>query len=684
MLKPGYFPANLLFVVILIAAVMFFSHTVRKLYRFIQIGQPDERFSQYGNRIKGVLIYVFGQKLVLRERSGIGHFVIFWGFIFISLYTVESMGMGIHHGFSFRPVMGASMHGWLYLIQDIFSIGVLLALVVALYRRFVLKPVRLDSDDPKSTNLDAAIILAFIIVLILLLLGERGTASIMQVKFPHRAFFSIQVGKLFNRLPLASLENYNTIFWWGHTLIILGFLVYIPFSKHLHLLGAIPNIFFRRLVHIGKLTTIDLEDEKAESFGVGEIEKFTWKQLLDLYACTECGRCTENCPAFLTGKPLNPKNTIHHLKEHLIKKRDRLHSIPGRELQAETSQRLESSDILATDLVGDICIEGELWSCTTCANCMQNCPVLIEHVQKYIDMRRYLILTKGEFPAELENVFRNFENNSNPWGIGRALRGDWAKDLPVETLANKPEVEYLLYVGCAGSFSDRGKKVASNLVRLLHHADISFGILGDEEKCCGEAARRLGNEYQFQAMAIELAEIINSYGIKKIITICPHGFNILKNEYDDFGGRWEVYHYVEILSRLVSQGKIKPRYRLDLTLTYHDSCYLGRYNSIYMDPRQILSAIPGLHIVEMERSMDKSFCCGAGGGRMWLEEKLGDRKINQARVDQALSLSPNAIAVACPFCLTMIEDGVKDLDKLKEVAVYDIAELLWKVTSENE
>jgi len=307
---------------------------------------------------------------------------------------------------------------------------------------------------------------------------------------------------------------------------------------------------------------------------------------------------------------------------------------------------------------------------------MEHCPVFIEHIHKYVDMRRYLVLTESNFPHEVQGVFRNWETNSNPWGIGFATRGDWAKGLPVKTLAEDPNVEYLFYVGCSGSFDERGKKITSAVLKLLNQAGVSFGILGAEEKCCGETARRIGNEYLFQTMAVELAGIINGYGVKKIITTCPHGYNCLKNEYPQFDGTWDVYHHAEFLAKLVQEGRLKPARGIDKRLVFHDSCYLGRYNALYEEPRALLRSIPGLQHFEMDRSRAKSFCCGAGGGRMWMEETLGHAKINNARTEQALALDPELIAVCCPFCTTMFEDGLKARNMEEKVKVYDVAELL--------
>ena len=678
-MQPGHFPANLLFGLLFIAALAFFLFTVYKLYRILRLGQPEDRFDHLGQRLRGVAAFVLGQRRVVREPAGWGHFLIFWGFLIITISSLETFGVGFYHGFAYWKFLGKPLTAFLYLLQDLLCAGVVAALGISLYRRFVLKPERLRFSDQQAANLDASIIIGLILVLIVLLFADRAVEyRLAQLEpghyFPRTAFISVALSGLFAGLPESSLLAWHSLFWWGHTLVILGFLIYIPFSKHLHLLGAIPNIFCRRFRPLGELSKLDLEDETVETYGVSRVEEFTWKQLLDLYACTECGRCSENCPANLTGKPLSPKETIHHLKKHLLAK-GKLLLDHG---EAKDGQPLEGAAAeLSKALVGEVCLNDQIWSCTTCGNCMEHCPVFIEHIQKYVDMRRFLVLMESRFPQEVQTVLRNWETNSNPWGLAFATRGDWAKGLKVQTLAENPEVEYLFYVGCTGSFEERGKKVTAALVRLLQQAGVSFGILGAEEKCCGETARRIGNEYLFQSMATELAGLINGYGVKKIITTCPHGYNCLKNEYPQFGGNWEVYHHTEFLARLLGEGLLpRPQRRLDKRLTFHDSCYLGRYNAVYEEPREVLKSIPGLRLLEMERHRAKSFCCGAGGGRMWMEETLGVQKINEARADQALALDPELIAVSCPFCAIMLEDGLKARGKEEQVKVYDIAELL--------
>jgi Fe-S oxidoreductase len=664
--------------VIFAAANGFFLFSVYRLYRIMRLGQPEDRFDRIGERLKGVVAFVLGQRRVLSEPAGWGHFFIFWGFVVITTGSIETFGVGIYHGFAYWKFLGKGLTALLYLLQDVFCAAVCVALCVALYRRFVVQPERLRYDDQRAVNLDAGVIIGLILVLIIFLFGARAVEYVLAQGDPHQyfpraAFISVALSGLFADFTKEGLHRWYSFFWWAHTLVILGFLVYIPFSKHLHLLGAIPNIFFRRFRSIGELRKMDLEDESIETYGASKVEEFTWKQLLDLYACTECGRCSDNCPAALTGKPLSPKLTIHHLKEHLQQKGKTLLDKQGAVANLQTAN---PDGEPVRSLIGDVCLHDEIWSCTTCGNCMEHCPVFIEHIDKYVDMRRYLVLMESNFPTESQSVMRNWETNSNPWGLGFATRGDWAKGWPVKNLAEDSQVEYLFYVGCAGSFDERAKKISTALVTLLNEAGVSFGILGVEEKCCGETARRIGNEYLFQSMAADLVETINGYGVKKIITTCPHGYNCLKNDYPEFGGNWEVYHHSAFLAKLLQEQRLQPVVGLDRNLVFHDSCYLGRYHGIYEEPRQVIKSVFGLRFSEMDRSRNKSFCCGAGGGRMWMEETLGDQKINDARTDQALALDPDIIGVCCPFCTTMLEDGLKTRNMDDKVRVYDIAELL--------
>jgi Fe-S oxidoreductase len=682
---PGGTPTNILTVLLFCGAVGVFSYVVYRLVRILLLGAKEDRFDHIGERIRSVVVFVLGQRRVIREPAGIGHFFIFWGFVFITIGTVEAFVKGVWPGFTYRTILDPLGLGFLYfplnLVIDLISVAVLVALLVALYRRFILKPIRLQTDDP-HTKIDATIIISLIFVLIVFMFFERGAEINMArlegggaIKNPLVwTPFSYVVSGWISGPGIHGQQAMYAAFWWIHNLIILGFLVYIPFSKHLHLLGAIPNIFFRSLRPKGELTKMNLEDETAETYGVSKIEDFTWKQLLDEYACTECGRCQENCPAFLTQKPLSPSRLIHHLKIHLREKGEILISKKPEELLSDAEKA-----VLAKPLVGDVVSEDEIWDCTTCRACQENCPVFIEHIQKIVDMRRYLVLMESRFPPEVQAVFKNMETNYNPWSMGYSTRADWAQDLGVTTLAETGETEYLFWVGCAGSFDDRAKKISTAMVKILQAVGIPFAILGQEEMCCGETARRMGNEYLAQTLVQGNVDVLKNYIFKKVLTICPHCYNTLKNEYPQFGLTLDVVHHTQLLNSLIESGRLPLKKTLDggATITLHDSCYLGRYNEIYDEPREVLRSIPGARLVEMDRIRHKSFCCGAGGGRMWMEELRGVR-INEKRTEAALATDASIIGTACPYCLTMFEDGVKAKGKEESIQVVDIAELVCK------
>ncbi|WP_375782038.1 (Fe-S)-binding protein [Paenibacillus baekrokdamisoli] len=534
------------------------------------------------------------------------------------------------------------------------------------------------------------------------------------------------------------------VFWWLHYAILLAFLVYVPQSKHFHIFTAPVNLWLRRRSPPGKLAPLDLEDENAESFGVGEIEQFTQKQMLDFYACVECGRCTQVCPASNTGKLLSPMHLIMKLRDHLtekgaaitskspwvpafssppfssIKQPPIAHIMGGaipvwvnhQEDDDNTSSQIaieptmtaqrhawhEQTDTSVGDiaLIGDVMTESEIWACTTCRSCEEQCPVGNEHVDKIIDMRRYLVLTEGRLPVEGQRALQNIERQGNPWGLPRAERAAWlsayetaiAADSrqparpPIRTmqeaarLGEKPEL--LLWAGTMGTYDQRSRKVLFALVRLLQQAGVPFAVLGGEERNSGDTARRMGNELLFQNLCKENISTLQRYGIRQIVTICPHTFHAIKNEYTDFGldrSTVTVEHHTTLLDRLVEEGKLRPIHRVDERVVYHDSCYLGRYNGIYDAPRNLLRSIPGIELLEMERSRQNGMCCGAGGGLMWMEERSGMR-VNEARVSQALEVKPTVIGSACPYCLTMMEDGVKLLEVEASIQARDVAELL--------
>ncbi len=684
---PGGTPTNILTAVLFLGALGVFCFVAYRLYKILLLGVAEDRFDRVGDRIKSVLVFVLGQRRVIREPAGWGHFVIFWGFLLITVATVEGFVRGVWPGFTLRTILDPVFLGWLYpplnLAIDVVSFGVLIALGVALYRRYVQKPLRLESDDAHA-KVDATIIICLIFVLIVFMFLARGTEinigqyeGHLAIVAPGWAPVSAVVAKLLGGpittdVQLGQQQVFFAIFWWIHNIIILGFLVYIPFSKHLHLLGAIPNVYFRSFKPRGELPTMDLEDETVETYGISKVEEYTWKQLLDEYACTECGRCQENCPAFLTDKKLSPSRVIHNLKLHLKERGEVL--IDGKPEEALTD---EEKAVLEKQLIGDVLSEEEIWDCTTCAACMENCPVFIEHIPKLVDLRRYLVLTESKFPAECQSVFRNMETNYNPWSMGYSSRADWAKDLDVKTFAEVGEADVLFWVGCSGSFDDRAKLISQAMVKILNAAGVSFAILGEEEMCCGDSARRMGNEYLAQTLMSGNVEVMANYKFKKIVVACPHGYNTLKNEYPQFGGNYEVVHHTEFLLELLRAGKLPLPKGLNGNgkVVYHDSCYLGRYNEVYDQPRELLSAIPGATLVEMDRVRHKSFCCGAGGGRMWMEETVGER-INEKRSEGAIQSGAKTIGVACPFCLTMFEDGMKAKGEEENIQVADIAELI--------
>lgn len=654
--------------VVFIAVLIAFGFIIRLLYRMLRLGRSENRFEKWGERIWAVLVFVGAQARVLAQPAGIGHFLIFWGFIFITLGTAEHILGTIIPAFSYERIFGSGIAAALLWLQDIFGILVLGAIIVALFRRFVMRPERLKIDDPKAA-VEGGFILGLIFVLILLMYGFRGTGIILGrhamggAVTPVSHFAARVMGGW--RMNVVTV---NYIFSWGHHLIIFFFLLYIPFSKHVHILGAVPNVFFRSLGPMGTLSRMDFEDETAEKFGVSEIQEYTWKQLMDLCACTECGRCQVACPAHLTEKPLSPYRVIHRLRGHFM---DRGRRLLGRSA-GSAGEADEGAGIISATVTED-----EIWACTTCGACMQECPPFIEHVQKLVDLRRYLVLTESRFPAEMQPVFRNMEVNYNPWAMGYTQRADWADGLDVPLASDKGSFDTLYWVGCAGSFDARGQAVARAMVGLLKRAGVDFAILGVEEKCCGETARRMGNEYLAQTLIEANIGTLKKYAFKRILTACPHGYNTFKVEYPQFGYVVPVVHHTEFLLDLVREGRLKISSGWKMHGAFHDSCYLGRYNDILREPRELLGHIAG-GLIEFGRRGRRSFCCGAGGGRMWMEENLG-RRINEDRVAESLALDIDHVFTACPFCMTMFEDGLKAKER-EDIKVLDIAEVLNQAT----
>ncbi len=626
------------------------------------MGKPELRFDNIGTRIKALFWDGIVQLPVWRDfYPGLIHGLIFFAFFVLiwgAAFDAFQFYTGIH--FLGKPYLTFSF------LFEVFGLAAIVGILMAMFRRYVQKPDRLGFKGEIDNRPDDAIVLILILVIMVTGFVIEGLriAAFGFPDFEKWSFAGYATGLLFQGLSLPTLKMAHAITWWFHAICAVGLIAYIPYSRLLHIVTAPANQLMKSLKPTGYLEPIR-DFENAESFGVGKLDEFTWKQIFDSDACTRCGRCQDGCPAYLTGKHLSPKEVIQRIKDHWLERAPLF--AEGKKTGAEVP---ESEKSLINDVVG----VHEIWDCTNCMHCMEHCPVRIEHVPKIIDMRRYKVLMEADFTPELQLTYRNMENNSNPWGIGTHLRADWAKDLGVKTMAEDANVEYLLYIGCSGSFDDRGKKISVAFARILMEAGVSFAILGTEEGCCGDSALRGGNEYLYQALAQYNIDTLNGYGVKKIITICPHGYNTIKKDYPLLGGNYEVYHHTEIIADLIAKGKIKLKNGLDGVVTLHDSCFLGRYNKIYDQPRQALTAIPGLKLAEMEKSHDRSFCCGAGGARMWMEEH-GDR-INNARTDMAIATQADKVCTACPFCMTMLSDGLKDRNMTEKMTVLDIAEIV--------
>ena len=659
---------NIVFILVFIATFSIFYYSIQKRIRYLLVGQRDNRFDKILKRIKNVLVIAFGQTKLLRDPiAGSIHFMIFWGFVLFLLTVVESIIQGFYTPFSWSFLK--SFYCVITFVQDIFGILVIIAVLWAMYRRYILRIERLEVG--KAGKIDATIILSLILLVVVSMYGQN-ISSLAQngYKYHHYEFrpVSMVLTSVFYPQNSNGAHLYFEIFWWLHIIFIFGFLNFLPYSKHFHVLTSIPNVFFSRLDDKKNvLKSINLEDENLEIYGASDIEHFTWKQLLDGYTCTECGRCTDACPAANTGKPLSPRKIIVDIRHRTIEKAPYL-----------VGDKPENKEILEKQILHNYITDEELWACTTCNACVKECPVTIEHVDAIIDMRRNLVLTESNFPNELNVVFKNIETNFTPWAFNSQDRANWAEGMNIKTMAEDPNCELLYWVGCAGSFDARYQKVTKSFAFLMQKANIKFRILGIEEKCNGDTARRLGNEYLAQMLIQENIETLKRYEVKKIVTACPHCYNSLKKDYKQFGGDFEVIHHSELIDEMLTSKKIKLKNNeVTKRVVFHDSCYLGRYNDIYDAPRETIKSVNSNTLLEMKRSRDKGFCCGAGGGRMFLEETTGTR-INEERTKEALSTNPDVIASACPFCMTMLTDGVKSFDKSDNVEVKDIAEIIYE------
>ena len=659
---------NVVFSLIAVTVFFFFIKNILSTWKSIKkvgLGKEEERQNNLFDRLVTVLKQGFLQSRMFKDPvPGLMHVLIFWGFIIVSLGTVEALLYGVFRPFSILHWLGeGALSQAFFLSQDFANFMVLSAISFAILRRMFFPPQRLISLSDASKK-DAYVVLSFIFTLVLtahFTMGAKtfltGPEQLPAAYLPISRFLaSIAAGSFLSTSEAWWLFSEGS--WWLHIGTLFGFVTFLPFSKHQHLIWVWPNIFFKSLKGSGRLRPMEF-DEDAESFGVGKAEEFTWKQLLDGMTCVECGRCTSVCPAAATEKPLDPRAIIHHLKT----------SLNEAIAEADPEKR--------RPLIGDIVQRDELWSCTTCGACMEACPLHIEHIPAIVDMRRYMTMTEGELPEELQGTLEKLETSDNPWGFSNDTRADWAKGLDVSTMAENSDVEYLFWVGCAGSFDERYKKVSRAFVKIMKQAGVSFSILGKEESCNGDTARRAGNEYLADTQIRKNCETFEKYKVKKVVTGCPHCFNTIKNEYPDFGYNVDVIHHSELIGSLVKDGKIRPNQETKSVekTTYHDSCYLGRHNDIYASPREALKQTGHSNLVEMERNKENGFCCGAGGARMWMEETIGTR-INENRAQEAIATGAKTVATACPFCMTMLADGVTSCGKEKEVEVKDIAEVV--------
>ncbi|HJQ20425.1 MAG TPA: (Fe-S)-binding protein [Gemmatimonadaceae bacterium] len=680
---------NVVFLVVVAAAAGFFALNVQRLVHYMRLGHAEPRTDRPAHRVWNVLRVGIAQAKILREPiAGAMHATIFWGFCVLTAGTIELIVAGIFPGFGYDRFLPAGVYGAYQLSQDAFAVFVLGAVAFAYYRRLVLHPRRLEGDNVE--HLDAYIILGMIGMLMVTLLLSGGFLAVARPgALTDTRFASSALGAALARVnPESAWVGYR-ITWWAHALLVLTFLNYLPYSKHLHVASSLFNVFFSNTSWKGEravMRPMDLEAD-VEQFGASDVDDLTWKNLLDGYSCTECGRCTAACPANITGKPLSPRKIIVNTRQRLMEKGplvrdDRMEFLRPMFVHGEGADAgtKTPAQVLENRLLDNYISEDELWACTSCRACVQECPVSIDQLDVINEMRRYLVLSESRFPAEVQPTFESLERNGSPWAFNRADRAQWAQGMSIPTMAEldargeRPDV--LFWVGCMGSFDDRAKKITVAFARIMQACGIRFAILGQEEHCHGDPARRLGNEYLYQMLAKDTIQTLNRYQVLTIVTSCPHCFHQLGNEFPQLGGRYEVIHHSTYIERLLQEGRapLVSEEGKRLTVAYHDSCYLGRYNDIYDAPREALRrALPVVTLVEPPRHRDRGLCCGAGGGRMFMEERVGKR-INAERVDELLATGADTIAVACPFCMTMMNDGARSRDA--SVQVLDIAEVV--------
>ncbi len=644
---------------------------------------------------------VIGQRKLLKWTvPGVAHALTFWGFTFLLLTIIESYGDLFSRTFAIPGIGHWEAIGFL---EDLFAVAVLAGIITFTVIRWRNSPGREGRASRFSGSHTSAawLVLGMIFGVIATLLLYRG-AQINTGVFPyhHGAFASQIVGHWLAPLGYGVNSVLEVVFLLAQVAVVLVFLVIVMYSKHLHIFLAPVNVLFSRRPNAlgplepmrsnGKVLDFEEADPDTDVFGLGKIEDFTWKGLLDMGTCTECGRCQSQCPAWATGKPLSPKQVILDLRDHAFAKAPYL-------LASSDEEREKLPDAVKAEaerpLVGGADVNGVidpdvLWSCTNCGACVEECPVDIEHIDHIDGMRRHQVLIESAFPVEAAGMLKNLENKGDPWGMGGARRAEWMTELdfeiPVVDEKIEPDVEYLFWVGCAGALEDRAKKTTKAIASLLHTAGVKFAVLGPAETCTGDPARRIGNEFVFSMLAQQNIETLNEAAPKTIVASCPHCFNTIANEYPQLGGNYDVIHHTQLLARLVEQGKLTPAAKVEEKITYHDPCFLGRHNKVFTPPRQIIDAVPGTTAEEMHRCKNRGFCCGAGGARMWMEERIGKR-INTERIEEALALNPDTISTSCPYCLVMLGDAVsakKSSGEAREtLEVVDVAQLLARSVS---